>query len=75
MLVASSPVFRSYRILSQRNTMKGRARTRAKEMACMKGFIIASEDAEKGVSEKRADFENAVFHGLPQVWNGELSGV
>jgi hypothetical protein len=30
-------------------------------MVCMKAFVIASEDAEKGVSPKRADFMNTVF--------------
>jgi hypothetical protein len=30
-------------------------------MACMKTFKIASEDTEKGVSQKRADFMNTVF--------------
>jgi hypothetical protein len=30
-------------------------------MACMKAFVIASEDAEKGISQKRADFMNTVF--------------
>jgi hypothetical protein len=30
-------------------------------MSCMKAFVVASEDTEKGVSQKRADFMNAVF--------------
>jgi hypothetical protein len=46
---------------SQRNMVKGRACTEAEEMACMKTFKIASEDIEKGVSQKRADFMNTVF--------------
>jgi hypothetical protein len=32
---------------AQRNMVKGRAWTKAEEMACMKAFVIASEDAEK----------------------------
>jgi hypothetical protein len=46
---------------SQHNMVKGRAWTKADEMACMKTFKIASEDTEKGVSQKRADFMNTVF--------------
>jgi hypothetical protein len=30
-------------------------------MACVKAFVIASEDAEKSVSQKRTDFVNTVF--------------
>jgi hypothetical protein len=30
-------------------------------MACIKAFVIVSEDPEKGVSQKRADFIIAVF--------------
>jgi hypothetical protein len=41
--------------------VKGRAWAKAQEMACMKAFVIASEDAEKGVSQKRAYFMNTVF--------------
>jgi hypothetical protein len=41
--------------------VKGRAWTKAEDMACMKAFVIASEDTEKGVIEKRADFMNMVF--------------
>jgi hypothetical protein len=48
---------------SQRNMVKGRAWTEAEEMACMKTFKIVSEDTEKGVSQKRADFMNTVFTG------------
>jgi hypothetical protein len=46
---------------SHRNIVKGRAWTKADDMASMKAFVIASEDAEKGVSQKRADFMNTVF--------------
>jgi hypothetical protein len=41
--------------------VKGGAWTKAEEMACMKAFVIASEDTEKVVSQKRADFMNTVF--------------
>jgi hypothetical protein len=41
--------------------VKGRAWTKAEEMACMKTFKIALEDMETGVSQKRADFMNTVF--------------
>jgi hypothetical protein len=41
--------------------VKGMAWTKAGEMACMKAFVIASEDAENDVSQKRADFVNTVF--------------
>jgi hypothetical protein len=41
--------------------VKGRAWTKADEKACMKAFVIASEDAENGVSQKCADFTKAVF--------------
>jgi hypothetical protein len=41
--------------------VKGRAWTKAEEMACMKSFVFVSEDAEKGVGQKRADFMNTVF--------------
>jgi hypothetical protein len=41
--------------------VKGRAWTKAEAMACMKAFVIASEDTENGVSQKRADFMNTVF--------------
>jgi hypothetical protein len=40
--------------------VKGRAWTEAEEMACMKTFKIASEDTDKGVSQKLADFMNTV---------------
>jgi hypothetical protein len=59
--VASSPLRFAAIENSQRNVVKGRAWTEAEEMACMKAFVIVSEDAEKGVSQKRADFMNAVF--------------
>jgi hypothetical protein len=59
--VASSPLFFAAIEDSQRNMVKGRAWTKADEMACMKAFVIASEDAEKGVSETRVDFMNTVF--------------
>jgi hypothetical protein len=41
--------------------VKGRAWTKAEDMASMKAFVIASEDAEKGVCQKRGDFMNTVF--------------
>jgi hypothetical protein len=41
--------------------VKGRAWTKAEVMSWMKAFVTASEDTEKGVSQKRADFMNAVF--------------
>jgi hypothetical protein len=46
--------------------VKGRAWTKAEEMACMKTFKIASEDTEKGVSQKRADFMNTAFTVFPK---------
>jgi hypothetical protein len=52
-----------------------RAWTKAEEMACMKTFKIESEDTEKGVSQKRADFMNTVFTVFRKVWFGESSGV
>jgi hypothetical protein len=48
---------------SQRNMVKGGAWAEAEEMAYIKTFKIASEDTEKGVSQQRADFMNAVFTG------------
>jgi hypothetical protein len=61
LLVASSPLRFAAIEDSQRNMVKGRAWTKAEDMACMKAFVIASEDAEKGVSQKRAGFMNMVF--------------
>jgi hypothetical protein len=46
---------------TQRNIVKGRVWKKAEEMACMRTFKVASEDTEKGVSQKRADFMNTVF--------------
>jgi hypothetical protein len=60
-LVAPSPLSFAAIEDSQRNMVTGRAWSKAEEMACMKTFKIASEDTEKGVSQKRADFMNTVF--------------
>jgi hypothetical protein len=46
---------------SQRNMVKGRAWTKAEDMASIKALVIVSEDAEKGVYHKCADFMNTVF--------------
>jgi hypothetical protein len=64
--VATSPLRFAAIEDSQRNMEKGRAWTKAEDMACMKAFVIASEDAENGVSQKRADFMNTVFTVLPK---------
>jgi hypothetical protein len=61
LLVASSPLRFAAIEDSQRNMVKGRAWTKAEDVACIKAFVIVSEDAEKGVNQKRADFMNAVF--------------
>jgi hypothetical protein len=61
LLVASSPLRFAAIEDSQRKMVKGRAWTKAEDMACIKAFVIVSEDAEKGVSQKRADFMNTVF--------------
>jgi hypothetical protein len=66
---------------SDRNIFKGRAWTKADDMASIKAFLIGSEDAEKGVSQKRIDFMNTVFavfrkigmennpeHNVPGFW-------
>jgi hypothetical protein len=66
---------------SQRNMVKGGAWTKADDMACMKAFVIASEDTEKCVSQKRSDCMNTVFavfrkfvmenhpdYSVPGVW-------
>jgi hypothetical protein len=58
--VASSPLHFAAIEDSQRNMVKGRAWTKAEDMSCMKAFVIASEVAEKGVSQKRADFTNTI---------------
>jgi hypothetical protein len=59
--VATSPLRFAAIDDSQGNMVKGRAWTKAEVMACMKAVVIASEDTEKGVSQKRADFMNTVF--------------
>jgi hypothetical protein len=50
--------------------VKGRAWTKAEDMACINAFVIVSEGAEKGVSQKRADFMNAVFTVFRKVGVG-----
>jgi hypothetical protein len=60
-LVASAPLPFAASEDSHRNIVKGRAWTKADDMASMKAFVIASGDAKKGVSQKRADFLNTVF--------------
>jgi hypothetical protein len=42
--------------------VKGRAWTKAEDIACVKAFVIVSEDPKKGVSQKRADFMTAIFY-------------
>jgi hypothetical protein len=59
-LVAPSPLRFAAIEDSQRNMVKGRAWTKAEEMACMKAFVIALEDTENGICQKRADFMNTV---------------
>jgi hypothetical protein len=59
--VAPSPLSFAAFEDSQRNMVKGRAWAKAEEMACMKAFKIASENIEKGVSQKCADCMNTVF--------------
>jgi hypothetical protein len=60
-LEATSPLHFAAIEDSQRNMVKGRAWTKAEEMAYLKAFVIASENTEKGVSKKRADFMNTVL--------------
>jgi hypothetical protein len=56
LLVASSHLRFAAIEDSQRNMVNGRAWTQAEDTACMKAFVIVSEDAEKGVRQSRADF-------------------
>jgi hypothetical protein len=41
--------------------VKGRGWTKAEDLACVRAFVIVSEDPQKGVCQKRVDFMTAIF--------------